>query len=186
MLPSRYLIASLLLSVALPCSGQTFSQPEVVRRFAPETKRDPELEQAIRKELGAASFSYAYNRVHLTNAAAPEVLVYLPGHEWCGSGGCTLLVFTPAAGNYRLVTSITLVRPPVIVSPHRTNGWNDLILSVSGGGIQPGYHAVLSFDGKSYPDNPTVSPAAPLRDPVKGNAYLVGAEKGESVIVVKP
>jgi hypothetical protein len=70
------------------------------------------------------------------------------------------------------------------VSPHRRNGWNDLIVFVSGGGIQPGYYAVLPFDGKKYPENPTIEPAMPLRERVKGMAYLAGADKAESDIVV--
>jgi len=176
----------LLLLAAASCAGQNPIRPEIVRHVAPDTKRDPELERAIREEIGSASYSYACNRVHLSNASVPEVLVYLPGPDFCGSGGCTALVFGASGGRYRLVSRISLVRTPIVVSQHRNYGWKDLILFVSGGGIQPGYHAVLSFDGKQYPENPTIEPAAPLREKVKGTAYLTGADKGESVIVVSP
>ena len=162
------------------------AQPQVLHRSSPEPKREPDLEAAIRTELGTASFSYAYNRVNMSDGAAPGALVYLPGRDYCGSGGCTLLVFTRSREGYRLVTRVSLARVPVMLSSHRTNGWRDLILFVSGGGIQPGYYAVLHFDGKTYPENPTVEPAAPLLEPIKADAYLVGADKGKSVIFVTP
>ncbi|HTP30597.1 MAG TPA: hypothetical protein VMJ75_00395 [Candidatus Acidoferrales bacterium] len=170
----------------MSCAGQAPIRPQILRRAAPETKRDPELERAIREEIGSTSYSYAYNRVHLSTSAAPEVLVYLPGSDFCGSGGCTSLVFAANGGSYRLVSRVSLTRAPIIVSEHRSHGWKDLILFVSGGGIQPGYYAVMSFDGKQYPENPTIEPAAPLREKIKGTAYLTGADKGESVIVVSP
>jgi hypothetical protein len=181
---STHVALFLFVLLALPGAAQPSPQPQVIRRVAPETKRDPALEQAIRAELGNDSFSYAYNRVKLSNATAPEVLVYLPGSDYCGSGGCTTLIFAASEGSYRLVSRITLTRTPILVSPHRTNGWNDLILLVSGGGIPSGYYAVLQFDGRKYPENPTVAPAAPLRNIVKAAAYLTGTDKPGSVIVV--
>ena len=114
------------------------------------------------------------------------MLVYLPGRDYCGSGGCTLLVFAKVGVEYRLAARISPARVPVVVSSRRTNGWSDLVLPVAGGGVRPGYSAVLHFDGKTYPDNPTVEPAVPLRERVDGTAYLVGADRGKSVIVVAP
>ena len=183
---NRFLRAYLLILSVVPCIGQTSVSPEILRSVAPETKRDPALERAIRDEVGGGSFSYAYNRVHLSKVSAPEALVYLQGSDNCGSGGCTALILSESGGAYRLVTRVSLVRTPIIVSAHRTNGWNDLIVFVSGGGIQPGYYAVLRYDGKNYPDNPSVEPAVPLRQRVKGVAYLSGADKAQSVIVVPP
>ena len=145
--------------------------------MAPEARREPQLEQAIRGVLGRSTYSYAYDRVHLRDGTESETLVYLPAPDDCGSGGCTSLVFAQRGGNYQLVSSISLTRPPVIVSSHRTHGWKDLIVFVSGGGIEPGYYAVLRFDGKTYPENPTTAPATPLREQAQGVAYLAGADK---------
>ena len=48
---------------------------------------------------------------------------------------------------------------------HRTNGWRDLSVLVAGGGIIPGYQAVLQFDGRAYPSNPSMQkPLSHLRD----------------------
>jgi len=172
--------------LVLPCAGQTSSRPQVLRSVAPEKQRDPQLEQAIWREVGDSGYSYRYNRVNLSNGSAPEVLVYMPGADYCGSGGCTSFVFSFQGGAYRLISRISLTRTPIIVSSHSTNGWKDLIVFVSGGGIQPGYYAVLSFDGKKYPENPTAKPAAPLTKRVTGVAYLTGSDKAESDIVVSP
>ena len=54
----------------------------------------------------------------------------------------------------------------------RTSSWNDLITYVRGGGIVPGYYARLPFDGRTYPENPTIPPAQPLRKRVEGTAYM--------------
>jgi len=170
----------------LPCAGQTSSRPQVLRSVAPETKRDARLEEAIRREFGNDGYSYAYNLVNLNKGTTPAALVYMPGSDYCGSGGCTSVIFAVRGGDYRLVSRFSLTRTPIIVSSHRTNGWNDLIVFVSGGGIQPGYYAVLPFDGKKYPENPTIKPAAPLRASVSGVAYLAGADKAEFDIVMTP
>jgi hypothetical protein len=179
-----------LIPLALLCGAQTSSSPRIIRTVPSETTRDPKLELAISRELGDSRYSFAYNRVKLRNRNTPEVLVYLPGRDYCGSGGCTLLIFEVTdesrGGDYRLISRISLIRSPIIVSSHRTNGWNDLIVLVSGGGRQPGYYAVLSFNGGKYPENPTTQPAVPLRPGASGVAYLSGSDEPGSGIVVSP
>ena len=175
-----------LVPLALVGAGQTSSRPRVLRSVAPEKSRDSALETALRRELGSDAFSYAYNFVNLKGAEAREVLVYLPGSDYCGSGGCTSLVLEKHALEYRLISRLSLTRAPIIVSSHRTNGWNDLIVFVSGGGIHGGYYSVLAFDGQKYPENPTTAPATRLRRGVTGIAYLSGADKAERDIVVSP
>jgi hypothetical protein len=168
------------------CAGQTPPRPIVNRTVAPETKHDRKLEEAIQREIGDSSYTYAYNRVKLDNTEAQEALVYMPGVDFCGSGGCTCFIFAARGGEYRLVSRLSLTRPPIIVSSHRTNGWSDLVVFVSGGGIQLGYYAVLPFDGAKYPENPTTNPAEPLKERVVGVAYLAGADNPKSDIVVSP
>jgi len=157
--------------------------PHVLRTVAPDKTRDAGLEEAIQREVGSNSFSYAYNRVRLSDQSEAEFLVYLPGPDYCGSGGCTSLVFAKQKGQFQLKCRLTLVRTPIIVSFHRTNGWNDLIVFVAGGGVQPGTYSVLPFDGRNYPENPTVKPALPLRQKVTGIAYLSGADSPRHDII---
>jgi hypothetical protein len=179
-------IALLLVAGAMTCVPAVAApRPHVRRNVAPLTKRDARIEAAIRREVGDGSFTYTYNLVNLSKAAEAEVLVYMKGRDYCGSGGCTTFVLAENNGEYRVVTAISVTRTPMIVSPHRTNGWKDLIVRVSGGGLSPEY-MVLAFDGKTYPDNPTVKPASRLLRNVTGTGYLSGADKPEFDIVVSP
>ncbi|MFZ0747372.1 MAG: hypothetical protein WAM85_23410 [Terracidiphilus sp.] len=89
-----------------------------------------------------------------------DVIVYFTDQRSCGSGGCTTLILAPDnASSYRVVTSITAAWRPIRILNTLSNGWRDIGVWVQGGGIRPGYEAILSYDGKSYPRNPTVAPA---------------------------
>lgn len=86
------------------------------------------------------------------SGSSTEALVYLSDREDCGSGGCLLLVLAPRVdGGYSLLGHILTVWPPIRVLSSRTNGRNDLVAGVAGGGILPGYNAKLTYNGKSYP-----------------------------------
>ncbi len=91
-----------------------------------ETSPNPKLEQAIVRELQDYNPSspdqyvrYYYNRVDLNDDGKPEVVVYLLGSYTCGSGGCTTLIFTPRGQDYRLVSRLTLVNDPILVTEKR-------------------------------------------------------------------
>jgi hypothetical protein len=55
---------------------------------------------------------------------------------------------------------------------------------VSGGGIKP-YYSLLKFDGKTYPENPTVEPEIPKRTRVKGIEYLSGIDSYDTGFLLK-
>ncbi len=73
-----------------------------------------------------------------------------------------MLILSPRRNSYRLVTKVTITRTPIRLLNTTRHGWRDIGVFVQGGGIQPGYEAALSFDGKTYPRNPSVPPARPL------------------------
>jgi hypothetical protein len=77
---------------------------------------------------------YYYNRVDLNDDGQSELVVYFVGSYTCGSGGCTTLIFTPTGQDYRLVSKLTVVNAPILVTPQKTAGWKDLVILVSGGG----------------------------------------------------
>jgi hypothetical protein len=113
---------------------------------------------------------YTVAMADLNGDRRPEALVYAMADadgggaaNLCGSGGCDLIVLTPASGGYRRIVTITLVRPPVRILPTITRGWHDIGVVVAGGGIVSGHIARLRFDGRSYPSNPTLPPATRLR-----------------------
>lgn len=116
--------------------------------------------------------------VHLHNGGQ-QVIVYLIGPAWCGTGGCTTLILVPKDSSYTVLTAMSVAQQPIRVLETKSNGWHDLGVWVQGGGIQPGYEARLSFDGKSYPGNPTVPPAQPLTAKVAGKVVVSYSAKGE-------
>lgn len=68
-------------------------------------------------------------------------------------------------------------RLPIRLLTTTTNGWQDLAVSVSGGGIRPGYEVKLAFDGKKYPSNPTIAPAKRIPSQTPGTTLIQeGAE----------
>ena len=101
---------------------------------------------------------YLLAMVNLKDDGAPVVIVYVSGRTWCGSGGCTMLVLVPKDDSFNVVAKTTVTQLPVRVLTTRSNGWHDIGVWVQGGGIQPGYEAGLSFNGRTYPSNPTVPP----------------------------
>jgi hypothetical protein len=98
-----------------------------------------------------------------------EAIAYLSGPYWCGSGGCGAYVLKAAGDTYQVVTETSVTQLPIGVLPTSSNGWRDLYVSVSGGGMAAGTVA-LKFDGKTYPDNPTVDTVA--ADPATGTELI--------------
>lgn len=86
-------------------------------------------------------------------------LVYLVGPEYCGSGGCNLLILRRSPDGYDVLGETTVTQAPIRVLSSRTNGLPDIGVQVSGGGVTQAYEAKLAFDGTRYPSNPTVAPA---------------------------
>ena len=105
--------------------------------------------------------------VDLADDGTQEVVVYVTGNIWCGSGGCTVLVLAPKDSSYKVVTKITISRLPIRILTTKSNGWHDIAIRVHGGGIRRAYDSKLSFNGKTYPSNPSAPPARRL---VKGEA----------------
>lgn len=86
---------------------------------------------------------------------------------WCGTGGCTMLVFKGTKSGFKFVSRSSLIRGPVLVSESKTHGWRDLIVEVSGGGIAP-KQVALKYTGSKYPLNPSTLPPLPKDQPMQG------------------
>jgi len=120
---------------------------------------------------------YTWGRVDLNGDGRPEVVAQVVGPMFCGTGGCPLLIFRePSPGRLQLITQMSLFKDPLIVPERRHNGWKELITRVR---VDAGtsYYAVLRYDGRTYPTNPSVAPAIPLRRPEPGTAYLEWNDK---------
>lgn len=139
-----------------------------------ETKKDTALEDMFSKEFGLTkgtdSIRYYYNKIDLNNDQIPEIFVYLVGPTVCGTGGCSGLLLEEKNGEYTVKSRFSLVLTPVIIQNETTNGWKDIVMYVTGGGIEPGYHQ-LKFNGESYPSNPSVEPVV-KEEKIKGMGIL--------------
>jgi len=172
----RQLAAALLAVLCTTSLTTAQSKPDRLAEFLQSYVRElnPPFEQQ-----GETRYSSAF--VDLRDDGTKEVIVYLSGGGWCGSGGCTMLILAPEGMSYRVVTKTTITRRPIHVLPTKSNGWHDISVVVAGGGVQPGYEAELSFDGKTYPSNPSVPPAHPLDGEVRGKIAVSVSAKDKPV-----
>lgn len=115
----------------------------------------------IRRTFGTSDYRRA--DADLNGDGRKEVFAYITDPDYCGSGGCTLLILSPREHGYRVVMRSTVTQLPIRLLATSTHGWRDIGVGVSGGGIVRSYEARLRFNGHRYPDNPTVAPAIPLR-----------------------
>jgi len=118
------------------------------------------LSEAVRaytRDARAPAFEYAL--VDLNEDGIVDAVVLLTGQHWCGSGGCSLLILRGHAGAFTVVSTSTISNQPIKLSPEKQNGWHTLLVSVKGGGIEPGF-VVMPFNGRKYPTNPSVQPRA--------------------------
>nr|AIA12643.1 hypothetical protein [uncultured bacterium] len=169
-----------------------------VPRARAEIIRDVKLEAAIIKALyegnrNAAArdrVRYLYNRVDLNGDGRPETLVYLSALAWCGSAGCAACVFQTVEGGYELVTHISGVETPIIVSQKKSNDWNDLIAYVRWGEVEGhtlrDYYAVLRYDGRTYPDQFPGSPPLGAGDKITGTAYFSNVDADKRGLPLAP
>lgn len=104
----------------------------------------------------------------LNGDGTPEAIVHVVGPQVCGTSGCDTHIFARRGKSYRLVSTVGLTRPLIIASSRRTHGWHNLIVLIAGGGIVRGYYAELQFNGRTYPDNPTVKPAKRIKGKPRG------------------
>jgi hypothetical protein len=110
--------------------------------------------------------------------AKEEVIAYFSGQSWCGTGGCRMMILDHDGPSFKVIGEATIVRLPIRVLNSKSHGHYDISVWVQGGGIQPGYEALLRFDGKSYPSNPSVAPAIPLAKKVDGRVLIARGDEG--------
>jgi len=167
--------------------------PSSLPHINPEIIRDRSVERTISEwfdivQGDQVKMRYYYNRVDLNGDRDPEVIVLVVGDLVCGSGGCETLILQREENMYRVVSDISLMNTPIIVSPHRTNGWNDLLVKVKGDlsandGILPGYYVALRFNGREYPSNPTLLKR--YSGKLTGTVYLLDSQSPGSGIILE-
>lgn len=141
-----------------PASAATPSEAPVTPAAPAAQADDAALDTAIDVFLGEnAATTRTVVRV-VGEGQGRVALVYLVDMNFCGSGGCNLLILRPVAGAWEQVGNVSRVSNPVRVLTTSTNGLPDIGVTVSGGGGPPAYEAKLSFDGSTYPRFPSDEP----------------------------
>lgn len=143
-------------------TGVASETPDAAPATASTLPAPASAEEDIRQFLlqeypDAGTIRYALARKDLNGDGTDEAIVYLAGPYFCGTGGCNMLVLTPAAAMWSKVGDVSVSRTPVAVLDSRTNGWSDLTVAIAGGG-GPSGTVVLKFDGKGYPGNASMAP----------------------------
>ena len=167
------ILAANVVVLSAPCRAQSQHRDAVPQDLA--------LKKFLQEYVGPPTdenkmTGYSAVFVDLREHGAQEAIVYLTG-PWCGTGGCTMLIVAPEDKSYRLITKVPIVRPPISVLKKKSNGWHDIGVVVAGGGIESGYQADLSFDGKTYPSNPSVPPSRRLKGRIDGKIVMNSTAK---------
>jgi len=117
------------------------------------------------KNSGAPiSSTYNFVRFDLNGDKRRDAVIMIksPYGYWCGTHGCIMLVMKAHDNGFTLVNSIQPVREPIYISRAKINGWNNLIVRVSGRLNGETKDVALRFDGAHYPKDPTKLGAYPL------------------------
>jgi hypothetical protein len=165
---------------ALPVATQAQKQP-TARSSTPEDSLRRFLQNYLRMPVSGDDKTTRYFPafVDLNGDGRQEVIVYVTGRSWCGTGGCVTLILARRDSSYRVVTRVTITRPPIRVLKDTSNGWRTISVWRVGGSPEPGYEAELRFDGRTYPSNPSVPPARQLTRKVTGKIVVPESEEGK-------
>ena len=135
----RLVLASLLVAASLPTAADKFGT----------------LKLAVSKITDAPDTKFIQASSDLNGDRYPDALVLLQGSDWCGSGGCTLLIFRGTATGYSLISRSTIVSQPIRLLKSSHFGWKDLIVHTKGVG-----DVLLIHNKTKYPSNPSLQPKA--------------------------
>ena len=166
----------LLVSAAI-CIGQqpvlsTDDSDSALKRFLQKELTDPRFGTDTTTRFSSAI-------IKSNGITKEEIIIYISGRSWCGTGGCRLWILEPDGTSFKVIGEMIIVQLPIRVLRSISYGHFDIGVWVQGGGIQPGYEALLQFDGKSYPDNPSVTPARQLTEKVAGEVLIARGVEGE-------
>jgi hypothetical protein len=121
-----------------------------------DTMLDLAVKAYVKKQGDDQKPPYKSALFDLDNDGRDDALVLLTGPDWCGSGGCTMLVFKGLKEEFKLVSSTSVTLEPIrVLERVPSNGWASLIVHSRSHG-----EALLRFNGKKYPANSSTAPLA--------------------------
>ncbi len=105
---------------------------------------------------GPQSSQYEYSREDLDGDGRREGIILLesPFYSWCTVDGCRMVIFKAEEKQFSVLSEISPVRGPLLLSDTRTNGWRDIVMRVSGRTGWAAKDVALKFNGATYPKQP--------------------------------
>lgn len=116
---------------------------------------NPDLQQSVSEATQENEPVFSTGYADLNGDGLEDAVVFLKGMQWCGSGGCTLMIFENLGDSYQLISKSSVTSTPISVAKTETNGWKDLIVWSRGSGL-----VLMKFNGQQYPRNSSLEPAA--------------------------
>lgn len=104
------------------------------------------VEMCIKKKGASEQPVFRHAVTDLNDDKHADAIVLLTGEHWCGSGGCTMLIFQGTPNGFKFVSRSTVTREPIRVSAGKERGWKTLIVQSKGVG-----DVLMPFNGTSYP-----------------------------------
>ena len=132
-------------------------------------QRDQHLKQRVLDYTkDSSTYEVAYD--DLNGDGQADALVLLNGLDWCGSGGCTMLIFKgKPSQEFEFLSKTTLVDSPVYSTAYVNNGWKQLLVYSRKHG-----QVMLKFDGAGYPLNPSLLPVETVKLAPSSGKLLFG------------
>lgn len=150
-----------------------------------QPSRDTQFHAFLQERFGEDRAAYPDTRyviawADLNGDRRQEAVVYMISGNYCGSGGCTLFIYTPEQGSWYQQGSITVSQPPIRVLATRSHGWLDLGIAQRElrGDHFGRYEARLRSNGGTYPGNPSVAPAERVTRPTRGRVLIAPGDRG--------
>lgn len=147
---SRLLIVRGSILAGLFLTGLLILQPGCAANEPPARYKDG-LRSALSTFLAQSPFEPdPATRYSVANIRASGLtVVLLTGGGWCGSGGCTLLIFRSGGTALKLIGRITLAETPITLMRSSHHGLPDIGVETKDM-PHPDHEDILQFDGTKY------------------------------------
>lgn len=170
----RFFLYALLSGLVVGCSSNVpietteTTQPPSSMDLAGDETLLLALKQAVYLSIQEQPL-YQYAFYDLNQDGIQDAVVMLRGSNWCGTGGCTVLVFQGMSREkFQPHSKMTVTDVPIVALNSKTQGWSDLSVYSRGSG-----QVILKFNGRSYPGNPSLEPKYTGNLQQTGNRVLI-------------
>ena len=100
--------------------------------------------------LNSEDIRYLTGSADLNQDGLTEHFVLMQDRYFCGSGGCSAFIFDHSG---KVLAQLSVTKPPIVLADSFNNGWQDFIVWSNGA------YRLMSFNGESYPTNPSLEPS---------------------------